>query len=119
MSQVSSVLTTFIAGLTATLLTDEQKLLQQPIDGYLNGVIADPSIINQQAQGVAFLGAVAGIAPQAGSTGIKDTAVALKTFIDVQLPNLVTAVNAELAAAANTGGASTAATSTNTTSTPT
>ena len=98
MSQVSKVLTSFITGLTAMLITDEQKLLQQPIDGYLNGVIADPSIINQQAQGVAFLGAVQGILPSVGATGIKDTAVALKNLIDIQLPNLVTAVNAELAA---------------------
>lgn len=101
MSQVSQVLLAFVTGLTATLITDEQKLLQQPIDGYLNGVIADPSIVNQQAQGVAFLGAVAGIVPQAGSTGIKDTAMALKTFIDIQLPALVAAVNTELAAAGN------------------
>ena len=92
----SNVLDTFLAGLGATLITDEEKILQPVLDNYTSSLISDPSVVNATAQSLAFPVAVEAIAPQAASTGIKDTATALKNLIDVQLPSLAAAVSAEL-----------------------
>lgn len=94
-----SIVSTFLANLGATLLTDEAKIIQVPVENYVNSLIADPSIVNAGVQSMAFDAAVVAVAPQAGSTGIKDTATAIKAFLDIQLPALIAAAAAEVQAA--------------------
>lgn len=105
---MSSAAKTFLAGLAVALLTDESKVLQPVIDNYTNSLIADPSITNAATQSIVFQTQVAALVPQAGSTAIKDTAVAIKAFVDTQLPALVAQVAAELQDAAGTQIAATA-----------
>lgn len=99
-SSNSPVLKTFAAGLFATLLTDEEKLVQAPIDAYLGSLAANGSIENATAQTALFQPAILAVAPNAASTGIQDTALALKNLVDVQLPSLVAAMSAEAEATA-------------------
>lgn len=99
-SSASLVLSAFAAGLFATLITDEEKQLQPVLDGYLGNVSANPSLENATAQSLSFQTQIMALAPTGISTGIKDTAQALKLLIDVQLPSLVQALGAEAQAAA-------------------
>lgn len=96
---MSDVLTAFLAGLAATLVTDEEKIIQPVLDNYTTSLVNDPSLVNASVQSLAFPAQVEAVAPQAASTGIKDTAMALKALIDVQLPKLAAAVAAEATAA--------------------
>ena len=94
-TSTSNVLQSFAAGVFATLLTDEEKLVQPVLDGYLGSLAINGSVENADVQTAAFLPAIIAIAPQAESTGIQDTALAIKTFIDTRLPALTAAIGAE------------------------
>lgn len=96
-----SALSNFLASLGAALVTDEAKLVQPPLENYLTSLAADPSLINANVQSLKFAVDVQALAPQAGSTAIKDTATALKSFVDLQLPTLIQQVAAEIAAQGN------------------
>lgn len=97
MSQVSS----FLANLGATLLTDESAPLLPLITDYTNSLAADSSFLNLQAQNIKFAVAVQALGPQEGSIAIKDTAVALQAFVQTQLPALIKSAAADIQAAGN------------------
>lgn len=96
-----SAVSTFLAGLGSTLLTDESGLLLPIITDYTTSLVSDSSLINLNAQDVKFVVAVEALAPQAGSVAIKDTATAVQAFVKTQLPALITATAAEIQAAGN------------------
>jgi hypothetical protein len=97
----SNVLLSFVEGLGATLITDEEKVLQPVLDTYTSSLATDPSATNVAAQDLQFEASLVALGPVAGSTAIRDTATATKAFIDVKLPALAAAVSAELAANAD------------------
>jgi len=77
-----SAVSTFLANLGATLLTDESAPLLPIITDYTTSLAADSSFLNLQAQNIKFV-------------------VAIQAFVQTQLPALIKATAAEIAAAGN------------------
>lgn len=95
MSKVSD----FLDHLGAVLLTDEAKLLLPAVTHYTQSLQEDPSLINLAVQNLAFQNSVLALGPQAASAAIRDTAAAIQTVVVTQLPALIAATAADLAAA--------------------
>jgi hypothetical protein len=94
-----SVVSDFLDGLFANLFKDEAGVLQPVADTYLANLIADPSPDNVVAQSLAYQAQAVAILPKVESVGLLDTATALKTFLDAQVPSLVAKVTAATAPA--------------------
>ena len=104
-----STVSTFLDTLFATLLKDEAGVLQPLADNYLSTIIANPAPDNVVAQSLAFQPAVLAALPNIEATAAKDTATALKAFLDAQLPSLVATAATPAAPVAGTTPAGTGA----------
>lgn len=85
MSAVSTLLDT----LFGTLVKDEAAVLQPIADGYLSSIVANPAPDNVAAQSLSFQAQVMAVLPNVEAAAAKDTAAALKAFLDAQIPSLV------------------------------
>jgi hypothetical protein len=96
MSQVSDLLNT----LFGTILKDEAGVLQPIADNYLSSIVANPAPDNVVAQSLGFEGQVLVALPNVEAAAAKDTAAALKSFLDAQIPALVASAAANPTSAA-------------------
>lgn len=97
MSQVSD----FLDNLFSTLFKDEAGVLQPVADNYLSSIIANPAPDNVLAQSLAFPVDAQKVLPAVAGTAAKDTATALKAFLDAQVPALVASTAASAAVTAS------------------
>lgn len=86
-----SAVSTFLDNLFSTLFKDEAGVLQPVADGYLSNIIANPAPDNVVAQSLAFIPTATAALPNVEQVAAKDTATALKAFLDAQIPSLVAA----------------------------
>lgn len=86
-----SAVSTFLDNLFATLFKDEAAVLQPVADNYLTTIIANPAPDNVVAQSLAFAPTAMAALPNVEAAAAKDTATALKAFLDAQIPSLVAA----------------------------
>lgn len=87
MSKVSDLLD----GLFTNLLKDEAGVLQPVADSYLTSIVSNPAPDNVIAQSIAFQAQALAALPNVEAAAAKDTAAALKAFIDAQVPALIAA----------------------------
>ena len=86
---MASLYAGLLVPLFSTLLKDEAPLLQKPADDYLTSVVNNPAPDNVAAASLAFQAQVLTNLPNEQATAIKDTAAALKSYLDAQVPSLV------------------------------
>lgn len=94
-----SAASTLLTNLFSTLFKDEAGVLQPVADGYLSSIIANPAPDNVLAQSAAFVPSAMAALPNVEATAAKDSATALKAFIDAQIPSLIASNTAALALA--------------------
>lgn len=105
-----STVSDFLTNLFTTLFKDEAGVLQPVADTYLTGIIANPAPDNVVAQSLAYQAQALAVLPDVEATAAKDTATALKAFIDAQVPSLVAQASTTVAGALSSTSISTAET---------
>lgn len=96
----STIVTNLLAPLFNTLIKDEAGVLQPVAETYLSSIISNPAPDNVVAQSMAFVPTITAALPNIEAAAARDTATALKSFLDAQLPALIASAQAKVTAQA-------------------
>lgn len=99
-----SAVSDLVDNLFGTVVKDEYAVLKPICDSYLTAVQGNPAPENVLAKGILFQQEVLAALPDLGSNAARDTAVALKAFLDAQLPGLIASLPSTQQASAQAAG---------------